>query len=612
MAKSTGVRLNDLYREFLEGKIDRRELLKGASALGMTGAGYAFFSRAIPASAQDATPMASPMASPVAGGATPASFPVTKSPTRDEYKAALKAWWKDYEEPKKTGGTFIYGDLGSNNITGFNLMVVSSDPTLTFCQAIQEFLYGSSPIDGQYVPALADSWETGTDGKTYTFHLNQQAKWHDGQPFTADDVIFSFEAESDKETQSAYTESFNSVVASKSWKKIDDHTVQVTATDVLAPIVFLGLALCPIVPMHIWKDVPHKDWVNDPGSTGADPSRVIGTGPFKFDSTSASEGTSTLVANPDYYDVKPTLDKVIFQTWPDDTSLLEALTKGDVDLYHPVNPASVDTIKNSGTADVIVFDTYGFRWYGTNLRPEKTKLFTDVRTRQALMYALDRESIVKDLFLGMATVADGTQPVLSMAYDPSSIKTHYNYDPDKAKSLLAEAGWTPGSDGILEMNGEKFSFNILYGSGGNNDQVAAYMQQAWKAIGIDAKPDPSDFATVVNPAITTSFDFQMCMLGFSWDPTGDQSAMFETGAGFNSTGYSNPEVDKLLEESKRELDPNKRIEMLKEINNIVNEDLPVGVMVFRQEASGYNKRVHNYAANGNGGWFWSLNWIWVD
>ena len=607
MAKNMGVRLNELYRDFVEGRIDRRELLKGASALGMTAAGYAMFSRAIPASAQDATPMASP----IAGAGTPqATYPVVKSPTRDESRAKLMAWWKDYEKPAKTGGTFIYGDLGSNNITGFNLMVVSSDPTLTFRQAIQEFLYGTSPIDGQYVPGLADGWETATDGKTYTFHLNQQAKWHDGQPFTADDVVFSFDAEKDTATQSAYTSSFNGVVAS--YKKVDDHTVEVVATDVLAPIVFLSQALCPIVPQHIWKDVPHKDWVNDPGNTGADPSRVIGTGPFKFASTSASEGTSTLVANPDYYDVKPTLDKVIFQTWPDDTSLLEALTKGDVDLYHPVNPANVDTIKKSGTADVIVFDTYGFRWYGTNLRPEKTKLFTDVRTRQALLYALDRESIVKDLFLGMATVAQGTQPVLSPAYDPSTIKTHYNYDPEKSKSLLAEVGWKAGSDGILAMNGEKFSFNILYGSGGNNDQVAAYMQQAWKAVGIDAKPDPSDFATVVNPAITTSFDFQMCMLGFSWDPTGDQSAMFETGGGFNSTGYSNPKVDKLIEDSKRELDADKRKQMLEEINNLVNEDLPVGVMVFRQEASGYNKRVHNYSANGNGGWFWTLNWIWVD
>jgi len=381
---------------------------------------------------------------------------------------------------------------------------------------------------------------------------------------------------------------------------------------VLAPIVFLANAYAPMVPAHIWKDVPFKNWATDPGSTGADPSRVIGTGPFKFQGTSASEGTTTLVANADYWDVKPSIDKLIFQTWPDDTSLLQALLKGDVDLYHPVTPADVGTVQNSGTTKAIVFDTYGFRWYGTNMRPAKTKLFTDVRTRQALMYALDRESIVKDLFLGMATVAEGTQPVLSPAYDPSAIKTHYNYDPEKAKSLLAEVGWKAGADGILELNGEKFSFNILYGSGGNNDQLAAYMQQAWKAIGIDAKPDPSDFATVVNPAITTIFDFQMCMLGFSWDPTGDQSAMFKTGGGFNSTGYSNPQVDKLLDESQRELDPAKRKQMLEEINNLVNEDLPVGVIVFRQEASGYGDRIHNYSANGNGGWLWSLNYIWIS
>src|SRR5207253_1993381 len=107
----------------VEGRIDRRTLIKSASGIGMSAASLAVFSRAVPASAQAATPMASP----VAGAGTPqATYPVIKSITRDEFKAALKAWWKDYEEPKKKGGTLIYGDLGSNNITGFNLLVSSS------------------------------------------------------------------------------------------------------------------------------------------------------------------------------------------------------------------------------------------------------------------------------------------------------------------------------------------------------------------------------------------------------------------------------------------------------------------------------------------------------
>lgn len=611
MARGIALQLNDLYSDFAAGRIDRRQLIKAAGGLGMSAAGLAAFSKAVPASAQDATPGATPMASPVAGGATPeASYPPFSSITRAEYKAKLKAWWTEYQAPAKTGGTLIYGDLGSNNITTFNLIVASSDPTLTFLSSVQEFLIGSSPIDGQYVPGLADSWDVATDGKTYTFHLNQSAAWHDGVPFTADDVVFSFTAIQNPDTGCAYTSGFNDVVAS--FSKADDHTVQVVAKDVLAQVVFLASLFSAVVPQHIWKDVPFKNWKTDPGATGQDASRVIGTGPFKFVEINESEGTSTLAANTDYYDDKPVVDKFIFQTWPDDTSLLEALRTNTIDFYQPVNPPDVATIRANTGTNVQLYDTYVFSWYGYQLDPAKSKLFLDVKTRQALFIGIDRESIVKNIYLDFGEVAVGTQPVLSIAYAPEQIKTHYSYDPAKAKQLLQEAGWVAGSDGILELNGEKFSFEITYGSGGTNDPLAAYLQQQWKALGVDARPNPVDFDTVLDPILTESHDFQMVMLAFSWDVTGDQSAMFKTGHGFNAMSYSNPQVDQLMEQSNRELDQAKRKQELIEINNIVNEELPIGCMLFRKQRVGYNKRLHNYYATGNGGWLWSLPYIWID
>ena len=153
---------------------------------------------------------------------------------------------------------------------------------------------------------------------------------------------------------------------------------------------------------------------------------------------------------------------------------------------------------------------------------------------------------------------------------------------------------------------------MTYGAGGTNDQLAAYFQQAWKAIGVDCTPDPVDFNKVLVPIITQSYDFQMVLLAFSWDVTGDQSAMFKTGAGFNPMGYSNPEVDKLADESNVELDTEKRKEMLIEINNIVNDELPIGCILFRKGRNGYAKRVHNYYANGYVGWLGNLTAIWVD
>ena len=613
MGKNAGLELNSLYRDFMDGKIDRRALLLRAGSLGATAAGLAAFAKVTPASAQGATPEASPMASPV-GGATPAaSYPPFKSMNREEYKAALKAWWKDYEEPKKQGGTFIYGDLGTNNLTGFNLVNTASDPTLTFLQAVQEFLVSTSPIDGAFTPALADFYEIGTDGLTYTFHLNQQAKWHDGQPLTADDVVFTFDAIKDEATGCQYTTNFNEVVAS--FSKVDDHTVQVVGTSAIAPIVFLGLMFSPVVPQHIWKDVPHDKWMTDPGNTGADPSRVIGTGPFKFDNTNAAEGTTTFVKNPDYYDTPAVIDKVIFQPWPDDTALVEALRSGAVDLYQPVNPADVASLQKGANTDVALSDSFIFGWYGYQIDPSKSKLFTDVKTRQALFYALDRQSIVDNIYLGYASVADGTQPTLSIAYDPASIKTHYTFDVPKAKQLLADAGWADSNgDGILEKDGAKFSFKITYGAGGTNDQLAAYFQQAWKSIGVDATPDPVDFNKVLVPVINSTHDFDMVLLAFSWDVTGDQSAMFKTGGDFNPMSYSNPQVDKLMDESRVELDAAKRKQLLIDINNIVNDELPIGCILFRKNRNGYAKRVHNYASfsNGYSGWLGPLNYMWLD
>ena len=404
MMKNIGQELTAAYRDFLDGKIDRRTLIATAGGLGMSAAGLAMFSRAIPASAQDATPGASPESSPMAspvGGATPAAtFPPFKSMTREEFKAALMAWWKDYEKPAKQGGTFIYGDLGSNNLTGFNLVVASSDPTLTFIQAVQEFLVGSSPIDGAFTPALADYYEIAEDGKTYTFHLNEKAMWHDGQPFTADDVVFSFDATKDDKTSSAYTSSFNSVVGS--YSKIDDHTVQVVggrhhSADRLprsgverhrAPAHLEGRAAREVAQSTRAIPAPIRAGSSAP---------VHSSSPKPAPRKAPRRSSRT----PDYYDEPAVIDKLIFQTWPDDTALVEALRTGTIDLYQPVNPADVEGLQKGDNTAVSLYDSYTFGWYGYQLDPAKSKLFQDVRTRQALFYAVDRESIVKNIYAGV-------------------------------------------------------------------------------------------------------------------------------------------------------------------------------------------------------------------
>ncbi|HET7056467.1 MAG TPA: ABC transporter substrate-binding protein, partial [Thermomicrobiales bacterium] len=319
----------------------------------------------------------------------------------------------------------------------------------------------------------------------------------------------------------------------------------------------------------------------------------------------------------DYWDTKSVADQFVFSAALDETAAIEQLRAGDVDFYENVPAADVESLKQEPDLNVAIYPTYSFTWWGYNLDPEKTPLFQDVEVRQALLYAVDRQTMVDTLLLGFGEVANGTQPTLSPAYAPDRIDTVYSYDPDKAKQLLAAAGWTDtDGDGIVDKDGQKLSFQIMYGSGSSaTDQVVAAIQDYWKAVGVDGQPNPVDFGQVLVPALTSNFNFQLCLLGFQWDPTGDQSAMFSTdayGAGFNAMKYSNKEVDKLYAEAGRELDDKKRIDLLVQATNLVNDDLPVAVLWFRSDRTGYNKRMHNFAPNAQAGLLWSIPYVWVE
>jgi len=608
--KKLGTQINDLYLQFCAGTISRRQLAKRVGALGVSAAAVNMFMRGVPASAQDASPMASPSA-----GGTYEPFTSIK---RDEWKQTLMQWWAEqdppYEDPQNQGGQIVMGELASSFVSTTNYMLGSDSPTNPVLALTFETLVGSSPIDGAYVPGLADYWEIAEDGKTYTFHINPNVVWQDGTPMTSADVIFSMDAQANPDTGSAYTASFNGFVGS--YEAVDDHTVKLVAKDVFAQIVFHGNSYCPIMAKHIWEGVDPKNWASDPGSTGEDLSRVVGTGPYKMTEYNPGGNRMVLTKYDEYWDQKSVVDEFVFSAALDETAAIEQLRAGDVDFYENVPAAEVESLKSQEDLNVAIYPTYSFTWWGYNLDPEKTPLFQDVKVRQALMYAVDRQSMVDNLLLGFGEVANGTQPTLSPAYAPDKIDTVYTYDVEKAKQLLADAGWTDtDGDGIVDKDGTKLSFQIMYGSGSPaTDQIVAAIQEYWKAVGVDGQPNPVDFGQVLVPALTTNFNFELCLLGFQWDPTGDQSAMFSTdayGAGFNAMKYSNPEVDKLYEEAAKELDDQKRVDLLIQATNIVNEDLPVAVLWFRSDRTGYNKRLHNFTPNAPGGLLWSIPFVWV-
>ncbi len=605
---------DELIAQIRRRMLNRRQLLYRAGVLGASAAAL----RAVPLAAQDATPGATPGATPAAtpqGAATPVAADVLAAArpiSRDDYKAALRQAFP-FEDPAGQGGTFIVGD--STDIGTTNLMLGSDDPTNPMLSLVFETLYGTSAIDASPVPGLADTWELAPDGITWTFRLNPNARWHDGQPVTAEDVAFSFSIQANPDTGSSYTSTFNDTVAS--WRVIDPQTIEVTATRVQAPIVFIYNAYAPIMPRHIWENVPPAQWANDPGSTGQDPSRVIGSGPFKFQEWVQGERL-TLVRNEDYWDDVPALDTFIFQVWPDDASATEALRAGQIDTINGnIQPGDVESIQNEEALDVAIYPTYDFGFYAYNLDPAKTPLFQQREVRQALLYALDRQAIIDNILLGFGEVAHGSQSTLSPAYAPDRIETRYDYNPDTARQLLQQAGATDGDgDGVVEVNGQPLAFELMYSRGNaTTDQIVAYMQEAWAEIGVQMTPNPVDFATALVPALTETYDYQVAFLGFSWDPTGDQTAMFSTdayGGGFNFMRYSNPEVDRLFLEANSELDPQRRVDLLVQATNLVNNDLPVAVINFAEDRTGYAVRARNFFPNDYAGRYWSVPYTFIQ
>jgi peptide/nickel transport system substrate-binding protein len=594
------LKLNEYYQQFMNGEIDRRALLARAGTLGLAASSLAMFERTFPASAQEATP---------AQVALPGGF---KSMNREEYKAMLAEDFPFTAEERTPGGTVIMGVDSSTTLTTTNAFFANNFPTQDVNYLIYETLVGLYPAGGAiYAPALADYFEIAEDGRTYTFYLNQNATFHDGTPVTADDLLMVCDAQADETSGSQYTSQFIATV--ESWSKIDDHTLQLVATAPMPQVVFFGNLALPVLPKHIWGEVPFDQWQSDPGATGTDPSRVIGSNSFKFVELDDSEGTATLVRNDDYYDVVPAIETLIFQVWPDTTASVEALRAEQVDfLMNSVPPSDVEGLNAEEHLEVSLFDTYKFAFYAYNLDPEKTTLFQDVAVRQALIYSIDRQSIVDNIYLGMGEVANGTQPKLSEAYAPDEINTVYNYDPELAAQMLDEAGWVLNDDGVREKDGQTLSFDVQYGTDPTNDQVAAALQDYWLQIGVEGEPNPVDFDTVIVPAVSETFDFRVIMLGFNWaSPSGDQGSMFDIasyGTGFNFMKYDNPEYVELNNAANETTDQEERRRLLIEASNIVNDDAPLSIYIYRQDRIAYNVRMQGFSPQANG-LLWSLDYI---
>lgn len=546
-------------------------------------------------------------ASPTTGGASP----TTGTGSGGMIDGGDRNMGKTMEVPDSPGGTMIEASI--LDLRSLNPLLYNDNPSFSVGYMIYQTLAEANPETLEPVGNLAEGWEANEDATVWTMFLREGVTWQDGESFDAEDVKFTYDMFADPASGSNQTSTLNSKL--ESVEIIDSMTVQFNLKlPVVDFLLDVGGVYFLIIPEHIWRDVPAADIQQHPGSTGADPAMVVGTGPFIFQEWITGDHV-TLVKNPDYWDGDVYLDEFIYKIVPDTSAAIAQLKTGEVDMFLQVPGAEAAGLEGDDI-EVTAFPTLSFTFYGTQLDETKSTKFQDVRVRKALLYAIDRQAIVDEILFGYSQVAVGTIPTLSWAFNPDGIDPAllYEYDPEMSRQLLDEAGWVEGSDGIREKDGEKLAF-LMYGISSSEAtvQTLQVMQEYWREIGVEMTPTPEPFQSLVS-RITETFDFEAFIVGFGWGPTPDQSSMWKCGSygvGFNVVKYCNPEVDAVLDAALSELDRERRIELYAEFQNLLLDDLPMAVTDFPQGIAGVSTRVHNFFPSSQNARFNPEFW-WVD
>lgn len=384
---------------------------------------------------------------------------------------------------------------------------------------------------------------------------------------TADDVVFTYSIPLSDDYDGPRMSEFEAL---DRVEKVDDLTVKFHLKRIDAQFHSVGLGF-GILPEHILKDVP----IADLGEHEFNTKKPIGSGPFKFVEWKDGEYVK-VEAFEDYYQGRPHLDSISFKIIPDANAMLTQLQNRDIDFWSGVPPSDIETVKSFRDEAGIKIEeglALSYTFFTGNLRNE---LFKDKNVRQAITHAIDREAIVNEILEGHGEVAHVPESPVSWAYNPDVPK--FDYDPEKAKKLLAEAGWKPGKDGILEKDGKRFSFEVKTNQGNKaREDIVVLLQEQLKEVGIEAKPKVVEFSSLIADLDPGVWDFDAIVLGWALATDPDPSGIFHTKEiekGLNFHAYSNPELDKLMDQQLQEKDKEKRKEMLGEIQAKLAEDQP--------------------------------------
>ena len=417
-----------------------------------------------------------------------------------------------------------------------------------------------------FEPRLASSWEFSEDRLALTFELRDDVLWSDGEPVTAEDVRFSWQAHTSPEVEWSYAFTKRAIL---DVEVLDDHRVRFHFTAASATQledVNEGVVL----PEHVWSRLPFVEWRQQPQWFS---DNLVTSGPFLLESWRPQQRL-TLVRNPNYFETGlPKLERVVFQFIPEPANLVSQFLSGDLDLVPRVSPADAARIEEHPDLRLLPYKTRQFTFITWNtLRPE----FAKAEVRRALALAIDRATIVDTLWHGHAKV--GSSPIVSTFWAYNDKLVPWAHDPEEARRILDAHGWIDrDGDGIRERDGEPFSFELTTNPGDQTRWDAMQMIRAQLSeVGIEVLPRRIEYKAL--NVLNLDHDYDATVTAFLMDTTLDLSYAFHSDAaenGYNFGAYKNAEVDRLIEEVNAQLDPRNAEPLLHRIQEILHQEQPV-------------------------------------
>ena len=451
----------------------------------------------------------------------------------------------------QNGGTLTVAITGDPS--SLNRFLAADPASLRASAPLFPNLYQANP-DMSISPDLAASMPSlSDDRKSWTVRLRHNARWSDGQPITADDVLATVAIQRNPALVTDVVFDWSGLAKVS---KVDTYTVRFDLTSPYAPFLANSLTMF-VVPAHIYGAI-------DVAKMGADPisqQPSVTGGPFRFEKRNKDQ--VDLVANPDYYAGRAHLDRMVFKILPDATAAANALANGDIGWEPDLSASALDKLKGSSGVKVVEYPDLSF--YDVRFNDRSTHLFGDKLVRQAFAYAIDKEAITRKVTGGHGTALWGDVAPETWAFDPSAV-VKYKPDLAKAKQLMQQAGWVVGADGIAAKGGKRFSTKFYVRNDAPTRVMAVGIISAQaRAIGMDLQPAPVPY---YNPADQSSFfdplkkgEYDLAFTGFASGADPDQYRIFDSAqlrpennpTGVNWTGYTNSQLDTLIAQERTTL-----------------------------------------------------------